>query len=112
MGHAGNTVNRPDILNHASGGAAASVPMPVRNEDLMAQILIFKFPPGTDNGFRRNFPVIRGASSRNRHAGGRDIHKISQHFGTVYPAPPEQVVGNRVILVPADFGGHKGIQAA
>ena len=110
--HAGDTVNRPDIFNHASRGSAASVSVSVGNENLPAQIFIFKFTPGADNGFGSDFSIVGRASARYRHAGGRYVHKICQHFRPVDPAPPEQVVGYGIILVPADFRCHKGIQAA
>ena len=110
--HAGNAVNGPDVFNHASGGAAASIPVSVGNQDLPAQLLILELPPGSHDGFRRNFPVIGGSPSRYRHAGGGHIHEIGEHFRPVNAAPAEQVVGNGVELVPADFRSHEGIQAA
>ena len=34
--HAGNTVNGPDVFNHAPGGAASSVPVSVGNQHFVA----------------------------------------------------------------------------
>ena len=97
---------------HFPVDTASSVPVSIRYESIPADVLIPELLPASKNRPRIHVPVIRGEPVRHLPSFVRRVDKICENLRAVDSPPPEQIIGNRVKLVPADFCRHKCINLA
>ena len=100
-----NLVHRLCLFDLLPGGAAASVAETVGNQQFPVGILIPVVVPDTFYRLGTGVAVV----SIVRFARIRSGDEMRRHSRTVNALPQEGIIGQPVGVVPADFGGHKGI---
>ena len=99
-------------LQHLSGRAAAAVPVAVRNENVVVDILILIAHPAAHNSIRMKHAVIGRKIIFDGLADAQRRDQMRQHFRTVDAPPHHRIVRYFVKLVPGQFRRHKIIDAA
>ena len=97
---------------HLPVHTAASVAITVSDQCLPTQILIAELLPAAQNGAGRHVTAVSGEPGRHLPPLIRRVDKVCEHLRAVDAPPPEQIIWNGVVLVPADLGSHKGINLA
>ena len=93
------------LFDLCSGRATASVTEAEGNQQIFVGIFVLILLPYAANRLGTGIAVI-GVIILSRIGRG---HKMSRHFRSVHASPAESVVGQTVRVVPADLGGHEGI---
>ena len=91
---------------------AASIAITVSDQRLPAQIFVAELLPASKNGAGRHMSTVSGEPIRHSPSLIRRVDKIREHLRTVDAPPPEQIIWNGVVLVPADLGGHECVNLA
>ena len=108
---AGNFVQTSAHFQHIPVYAAAPVPEAVRNQQVPVHVLFAVSVPDALDGFGQKPSVIGIKPAARLAVRFRRGNEMGQHFAAVDPLPVEGIVGHPVILVPADLGGHKHVDA-
>ena len=101
--HAGDAAHPAGGFQHIPVGAAAAVTVAHAGEKGGVQVLVvIALPHGS------NLPGCGGAAA----AGAVPLDEVGQHRGAVQATPVEGVVGQLVLVVPAQLGGDEGVNLA
>ena len=104
VGHQGG------VVQHLAGRPAAAIAMAVGRYEFAVCLLLVEVAPGAQHLLRRHHAVV-GRAVRQMADFVRRGHEVGQHPCAVDALPPEQLVGQAVILVPADLRRDEPVQA-
>ena len=106
LGQAGEVVHLADVFQHLARRAAAAVAIAEGHEQRVLRLLLLEVGPRAQIlGGRRHRVVGAGKGAK---VGRRA--EVGQHLGAVQPLPPEGVIGQAIVLAPADLDGEEVLQ--
>ena len=112
MRESGQKIHSPAHFQHISRDTAATVPISIRDQDVMTELFVLELSPAANDSMRRHHAIIGGIARGSILAFSWCINEIGHDFAAIDAAPEEEIMGNRIILIPADLRGHKGVDFA